>query len=289
MPQFRFRPWMFIGGGFIIASITVGATTAQPSFTGYHWPAHDTVVYQIHWSATSVQGNTTSTLSWNPSMLITTGNPSATGIPVTLRLNASPLLTRDAPGLPSSNMQAIKIGTITLYGTVNSNGRLIDRTWMLPARHPAIPASALEKLLPLNVLLPPVSPQGWTGGHSYLAAYPWTRLALGGVWFVSRQSAVNLPLTEKVSPQLQHHDWAVRTTIHTPQAIPVDFPLAASGSNHPELTPGSLRINAADTYLLSGTQGGIIKSMQSEIHATITMSHTIFAKITVKLSIAGKS
>ena len=292
-----FKPLRPMAGSAVLVLLLGGLSTGTmaqtaPTFSGYHWPAGTELAYQvalkttIHAHVTKPSDlQTTVTITWHPTVALSTGTAIANGTPVTLSFSKTPMVLHTT--LPGGGKQtdSIALGALSMTGILRSNGRLAKIHLSMSKK--VLPAGMnLSSVLPINGanFLPPVPRVGWTAGRGFLfSETPGTSplMSLGALGGSSSTTAGSLKvvlsstakLGEWIVPQVGHHHWSVQTQenmVH-PLVATLTAPVGTTKLQLKESITGAFTSH----YTLNGQKGGLLTGEQAGGHLTISQSGTL--------------
>ena len=290
---------MISGGGLalLVGGLTAGQAAfaaGHATFPGYRWPSGKHLAYQVQITAkvgfdmtSPRKSQVTSTITWNPVANLTTGQATASGMPITLGFAKGPLtVATNMPGV-GTHSQHVTLGGVKMTGILHADGRMKVTGISMPAGAPTLPGVSMKTLMPMGAMpfMPPVPKAGWTAGHGFLAPYEFHQSAFSGASSGPSIKVSTHGLGEWVVPTVGNHHWHVGVKMKTvhPMDLTITSP-APQGSGQVVIKEQMLS-DLYSHYLLNGQTGGLLQSEQSGGHMNITMA----GKIPIKSSSGGSS
>ncbi len=273
-----FRRYMVRSAGLaaVAGALFIGSQTfanSVPTFSGYRWPssAHLTYHASLHANLQIATALTVSsaTMTWDPVVTMTTGQPTSYGLPISIRFNSAPLFVADQnPGLPAHETHTLPVGTPSLKGFLRKNGRLTVTDFTLPTitrwvfvynMNPLIKSLITRNILSL---MPPVPRKGWAAGDAFLAPdnlnAPMTLVLNTSPLPLARLTILPAALGQWVEPKVGQHHWQVSVVMQTPHPIAASLEVSAGENRAVRKTSVSTQFSSYSYYVLDGQRGGLL-------------------------------
>ena len=277
----------FLAGAMAMGSAAFAAPA--PTFSGYRWPSNAHFTYDATLDASFAVDVPAAppmlekgTFSWNPVVTLTTGLPTAAGLPITLAFSQTPASIVEQTAQGKTETMKVTLGHPEVSGVLASNGYFSVTHAVLPSTawsmgsdfNPFFKGILTTNLIPI---MPPVPKIGWTADRAFLAS---STFSLPSKLAVATQPTVAVRVTQSANqnlgawivPSVGHHHWTVQVTSRSPE---ISADLAVADGPTTIKTPLQAQLTTHSQYVLNGQEGGLLESGTTSGQFTIKTSPSL--------------